>query len=102
MTAEKSSLRRNDPSVIAADTRRILADPTVVRALDEMREELVRAIETTPCTGTPEDTERHLEMGRMLRTLRRMRSGMNLRAQLDDLRAANFQTLPTEVKKDGI
>ena len=90
MSVPEPRLRRHTPEVAAEDTRRFLQDPNTVRVLESMREELVRAIESTPSDGTPEGDATQLEMNRMLRTLARMRAGMSIKTQLQDLREAGF------------
>lgn len=94
-------LKRHDPSVVAEDNRRALADPVIQAQLDQMRETIVHQIETTPPDGTPESIEVELELCRTLRTLKRMRSGMVVISQIDELRAAGYRSKAPEPETEG-
>lgn len=98
--SNNAGLRRHDSSVVAEDARRFLADPNTVRVVESMREEIVRAIETTASDGSPDDQNYQLELNRMLRSLHRMRSGMSIKGQLDDLRQAGFRSVEQKDEED--
>ncbi len=85
------TLNRHSPEVVAEDTRRVLADPATVRAFAQMEAEIVDQIAVAP-NGTPEMEEMERELCRTLRTLRRLKGGMNVIPQMDDLRAAGFRS----------
>ena len=84
-------LRRNDPDVRANDVRRVLADPAVLREFDQMEREIIEQICVAP-NGRPEDDERERELCRTLRTIKRLRGGLSMTPQLDELRANEFQS----------
>ena len=87
-----AGLRRHDSAIVAEDARRFLSDPSTVRVLESMREEVIRTIESTASDGSEGDQHVQLELNRMLRTLARMRQGMSIKTQLQDLRAAGFRS----------
>lgn len=84
-------LRRHDPSVIAEDVRRLLAEPLIGEAFDRYEQALVDELASRQHDGSDafEDWER--ELCRTIRTIRRFRYGLNKVPQLDDLRNADFR-----------
>lgn len=82
--------RRHDPDVVAADAARALADPVYQRSLEAAEEALVDSLAMAKDDGSARFDDWERETCRTLRTLRRIRSGVSLLPQLDELRANNF------------
>ena len=74
----------------------MLADPQIGSALDRYEQNLVDTLASAQHDGSPEFENWEREICRTLRTLRRFRYGLNKTPQLDDLRAAGFQSSPAE------
>ena len=87
----KPHLRRNDPDVKANDALRVVSDPAVVREFEQMEREIIEQIVVAP-DGTSESIEMERELCRQLRTMRRLRTGLQLTPQLNDLREAEYQS----------
>lgn len=96
--ANNAGLRRHDPSVEAEDARRVLADPAVTAAFERMEKACVDALALAQSDGSPEFQQQQDETVRTLRTIRRLRMGMGIKTQLDDLRAAGFKPVDLEAE----
>ncbi len=95
----KPHLRRNDPDVKANDALRIVSDPAVVREFEQMEREIIEQIVVAP-DGTDESIEMERELCRQLRTMRRLRTGLQLTPQLQTLREAEYRSVTDTEETD--
>ena len=100
-----AQLRRNSPEVITEDLRRLLPDPATLVGFERMEKALVDELALGQSNGSPEFEAAERETVRTLRTVRRLRMGMQHNTQWGDLREAGFRSTappPEEDPTDGL
>ena len=93
----------NVPQTEANEAQRLLNDPAYTRGFNNVRDFLIRELETLKHDGSPEMDNYEREICRTLRTLTSTKRAMTVGIQGQDLRAAGFRPRKpeTEEQKQG-
>lgn len=82
-------LRRHDPDVLANDAARFLADPVMAAQCEALETRLVDMI-VSAADGTPDGDHKERHYVDQLRALRALRSGLQVKPQLQEMREQGF------------
>ena len=90
--------KRESSEVVANDAKRLLDDPAYQRAVDLVREGLVRELEQLKHDGSPEMEDFEREVCRSLRSLKSTRLAITACVQGQTLREAGFRPIPPQTE----